>query len=101
MTPIHSPNHRTPGPPPLAEKRALFAKLIAQGINNSEACRTVGVNRKTGNRWRYGRKITDSTGRTLHYPAMKKAEERVISSRFLSEEERVIIADRRRTKHTL
>ncbi|MFL5860363.1 MAG: helix-turn-helix domain-containing protein [Solirubrobacteraceae bacterium] len=27
-------------------------RLIAQGVNNSEACRIVGINRKTGNRWR-------------------------------------------------
>ncbi|MFC7564426.1 hypothetical protein ACFQU9_14545 [Actinomadura namibiensis] len=28
---------------------------MAQGMSNSAACRVVGINRKTGNRWRYGR----------------------------------------------
>jgi transposase-like protein len=39
-----------------AEKQQRYLQLIAQGVNNSEACRPVGINRKTGNRWRYGRK---------------------------------------------
>jgi IS30 family transposase len=46
----------------LAEKRALYARLIARGVNNSEACRLVGINRKTGTRWRYGRTIHNSAG---------------------------------------
>lgn len=37
-----------------AEKQERYLQLIAQGVNNSEACRLVGINRKTGNRWRYG-----------------------------------------------
>jgi len=36
----------------LTEKREQFARLIGQGVSNSEACRLVGVNRKTGTRWR-------------------------------------------------
>jgi len=35
---------------------------MAQGMSNSAACREVGINRKTGNRWRYGRKIVDRAG---------------------------------------
>lgn len=31
--------------------------MIRQGVGNSEACRIVGVNRRTGTRWRYGRTI--------------------------------------------
>lgn len=34
----------------LTEKRDHFAALIRQGVSNSEACRLVGVNRKTGTR---------------------------------------------------
>jgi IS30 family transposase len=44
-----------PGPTPQTAKREQFARLIAQGVSSSQACRTVGVNRKTGTRWRYGR----------------------------------------------
>jgi IS30 family transposase len=79
----------------------VFARLIAQGVNNSEACRRVGINRRTGTRWLYGRKITNSSGRTLHYPGVINARPRVISPRFLSEDERVVIADRHRAHHTV
>jgi hypothetical protein len=34
------------------EKQQRYLRLIAQGVNNAEACRQVGINRKTGNRWR-------------------------------------------------
>ena len=46
---------RTPAGGVQAEKQQQYVRLIAQGLNNSEACRLVGINRKTGNRWRYGR----------------------------------------------
>jgi hypothetical protein len=36
-----------PGSTPQTEKREWFARLIAQGLSNSHACR-IGVNRKTG-----------------------------------------------------
>ena len=38
----------------LVEEREWFARLIAQGVSNAEACRIVGINRKTGIRWRTG-----------------------------------------------
>src|SRR6266496_3070149 len=61
---------RGPGALPQAEKREQFARLIAQGFNNSEACRIVGINRRTGKRWRHGRTITTRDGRKLHYAAV-------------------------------
>jgi transposase, IS30 family len=39
---------RGPGALPQAGKREQYARLIAQGYNNSEACRIVGINRRTG-----------------------------------------------------
>jgi hypothetical protein len=45
-----------------AEKQQRYVQLIAQGVNNSEACRLVGIDRKTGNRWRYGRRVRNSAG---------------------------------------
>jgi len=82
---------------PQAEKREQFARLVAQGFNNSEACRIVGINRRTGKRWRHGRTITTRDGRKLHYPAVvtRGAVRREISPRYLSEDERVQIADLR------
>jgi transposase, IS30 family len=89
---------RGPGVLPQAEKRDQFARLIAQGFNNSEACRIVGVNRRTGKRWRHGRTITARDGRKLHYAAVvgAGAVRREISPRYLSEDERVRVADLRR-----
>lgn len=85
---------------PLTEQRQVFARLIAQGVSNSEACRIVGINRRTGTRWRFGRDIPASGSRTLHYPpVITKAAQ--ISARYLSEEERITIADLRRAGATV
>jgi len=84
----------TQGPEPLTAQREEFARLIARGISNSEACRLVGVNRRTGTRWRYGRTIPSTTGVDLHYPPMAITVTTSISPRFLSQDERVVIADR-------
>jgi IS30 family transposase len=89
---------RGPGALPQVEKREQYARLIAQGFNNSEACRITGINRKTGKRWRHGRTITARDGRKLHYPPVVTrgtAARREISDRYLSEKERVLIADLR------
>ena len=88
---------RGPGALPQVEKREQYARLIAQGYNNSEACRIVGINRRTGKRWRHGRTITTRDGRKLHYAAVVTtgAVRREVSPRYLSEDERVQIADLR------
>ena len=94
---------RGPGALPQAEKREQYARLIAQGCNNSEACRIVGINRRTGKRWRHGRTITTRDGRKLHYAPVVAAgtggRGREISDRYLSEQERVRIADLRQAGH--
>ena len=89
---------RGPGALPEVEKREQFARLIARGFNNSEACRIVGINRKTGKRWRHGRTITTRDGRKLHYASVitTGAVRREISPRYLSEDERVRIGGLRR-----
>ncbi len=85
--------HGRPGAAPQTAKREQFAQLMARGIPNAEACRIVGVNPRTGKRWRHGRTITSSSGRRLHYPAVISTRSREISSRYVSEDERVCIAD--------
>nr|WP_162931241.1 helix-turn-helix domain-containing protein [Streptomyces sporangiiformans] len=75
---------------------------MAQGLSNSAACREVGTNRKTGNRWRYGRKVVDRSGREHVYPPITKERDTGASSpRFLSEDERIVIADLLRAKKSL
>jgi hypothetical protein len=87
------------GPDPQCGKREEWARLIALGMSNSEACRIVGMNRRTGKRWRHGRTITGRRGQRYHYPPVINKRERVVSARFLSEEERFAIADLHRAGH--
>ena len=84
---------RTPAGGVQAEKQQRYVQLIAQGVNNSEACRLVGINRKTGSRWRYGRRVRNSAGALVIYPPVKIEESRPRSPRYLSEQERIRIAD--------
>jgi hypothetical protein len=45
-----------------------------------QACRIVGVNPRTGKRWRHGRTITRGSGRRLHYPPVISSRKLEISS---------------------
>jgi IS30 family transposase len=87
------PRRRTAAGGVQAEKQQRYVRLIAQGISNSEACRLVGINRKTGTRWRYGRTVVNSAGEALHYAAVKISEPKRRSPRYLSQPERIVIAD--------
>lgn len=82
-----------PGAAPQTAKREEYARLIASGVSSAQACRIVGVNPRTGKRWRHGRTITSSSGRRLHYPPVINRSKREVSARFLAEDERVVIAD--------
>jgi len=81
------------GRPPLAAKREQFGRLMARGVGNAEACRIVGVHPKTGKRWRLGRVMTSSSGARRHYAPVVSARRQVVSGRYLSEDDRVSIAD--------
>ncbi len=81
---------------PLSEKRDAFVRLVGAGVSVSEACRRVGVHRRTGMRWRHGRTVTIVGGGRRHYPSVIMPSGRQLSARFLSEEERVRLADLRR-----
>jgi DNA-binding CsgD family transcriptional regulator len=89
---------RGPGALPHVERREQYARLIGQGFSSLEACRIVGINPRTGKRWRHGRTITARDGRKLHYAPVitrRAVARREISDRYLSEKERVQIADMR------
>jgi transposase len=92
-----------PGALPQVEKREQYARLIAQGFSSLQACRIAGINQRTGKRWRHGRTITTRDGRRLHYPPVVAAgagrRVREVSDRYLSEQERVRIADLRQAGH--
>jgi transposase, IS30 family len=80
----------------LVEKQDRFVRLIAHGVTNSEACRMVGINRRTGTRWRYGRTILNTAGERVHYPAVCLIAAKPRHPRYLSLAERTTIADLRR-----
>jgi len=84
--------NRKRGPLPLNAKRDLYVQLMNQGANNSGACRQVGVNRKTGQRWRLGRVVNPQARRipprTDHSDGRRRT-----SDRYLSDQERLTIAD--------
>jgi IS30 family transposase len=77
----------------LVRERAEYFRLMDQGYGNKEASRRVGVNERTGRVWRNGRPV----GRVMRpRPPARKVLVAGTSSRFLSEDERVVIADRHR-----
>jgi len=82
------------GPEPLTAKRDLYVRLMSQGMQSSEACRQVGVNRKTGQRWRLGRVVNDvKHGEYRYDPIVAPAGLAAGSGRYLSDRERIVIAD--------
>src|SRR4051812_49399714 len=91
------------GPEPDHAKREEFARLIAQGIPSQRASRMVGIDPRTGKRWRNGRRIA-SGGRVLDLPPVITSVALAVkrySPRNLSEDERVRMADLRREKRTM
>jgi len=85
----------------MTERRQRFAALIEQGVSNAEACRQVGVHIRTGMRWQRGRKVVTERGEVREYPPVLSEKLRVLSARYPSEDERVVIADMLRLKRSL
>ncbi|WP_443643573.1 IS30 family transposase [Amycolatopsis iheyensis] len=67
---------------------------MAHGVGTAQACRIVGINRRTGHRWRTGRASQAKAGRETDQRPPARPEPS--SDRFLLAEERVVIADLRR-----
>lgn len=82
------------GPSGLTEKRERYVQLMQQGHSNSEACRILEIHRNTGDRWLNGRKGVGALSRQMLYPPRVVVPVRTMSARYLSEDERVFIADR-------
>jgi IS30 family transposase len=82
------------GPMPLTAKRDLYVQSMSQGMQNSAAWRQVGVNRKTGQRWRLGRIVNDAKGGEYRYDLIvPPGSAGSGSGRYLSDQERIVIAD--------
>lgn len=83
---------------PLSEERRLYLQLMQQGVSNAEACRIVGINARTGKRWRNGRA---PSGRDAGAPPITTVAPPPGPSRYLRESDRIHIADRLREKATV
>jgi hypothetical protein len=77
----------------LVEEQEWSGRLIARGVSNSQACRMVGIDRRTGTRWRYGRVVVNKVGDLVRYPAVSDARPQLRHPRYLSFDERTMIAD--------
>jgi transposase, IS30 family len=82
----------------LVRERAAYLDLVASGVSSREACRVVGINYRTGKRWRNGRAASKWSTAA---PPITEVEPPVVRGRFLNEDERIVIADRRRAGATL
>jgi len=95
------------------EAKARFLELVAQGWSATRAAREVGVNERTAWDWRRGvRKannkrtypngvVVDSGTGTRYIKSMTKSADAVISDRYLSLEDRLVIADGLIVRRTL
>lgn len=81
---------------PQLEKQQRYAQLLAQGVSNAQACRIVGIDRRTGTRWKYGRTVLNTAGEPVHYQPVRIRDQKQRHARYLSEQERCTIADVRR-----
>ncbi|MGW8558172.1 IS30 family transposase [Streptomyces tubercidicus] len=82
----------------LVREREEYFRLMDQGLTSYEACRIVGINYRTGKRWRNGRKPSPT-----HKGAspVQRAAPSSGPSRYLREADRIHIADRLREKATV
>lgn len=83
-----------PGRRPQSAKRQRFMELRERGWSVLAASREVGVSRTAGNNWARGYKVY--RGRVVGFvPGLERLAVRQISSRYLSQDERIQIADLR------
>lgn len=84
-----------PGRRPQSAKRERFMQLRGQGWSTAAAAREVGVSRTAGHNWVHGYKSYRDGAVVGFVPALDRREVRQISSQFLSQDDRVRIADLR------
>jgi predicted transcriptional regulator len=84
-----------PGRRPQSVKRQRFMELRSRGWSIVAAARVVGVSRTAGNNWSRGYKVYRDGQVTGFVPALDRLAVRQISARYLSQDERIEIADLR------
>ncbi|MEU1091635.1 IS30 family transposase [Streptomyces sp. NPDC005892] len=86
------------GPKKLLRERETYFRLMQQGFSNEHACQIVGINVKTGRRWRNGR---SADRKQKAVPPVRPVVPPSGPSRYLREADRIHIADRLREKATV
>lgn len=81
----------------LTREREVYLQLTRQEYSSREACRIVGINRRTGKRWRNGHH-SPTDGKPKPLIRVDTSASRGGPSRYLREEDRIYIADRLREK---
>ncbi|MEV6938807.1 helix-turn-helix domain-containing protein, partial [Streptomyces sp. NPDC051132] len=61
-------NRKPQGPRKLIRERERYFRLVDRGITYEEAARLVGINRRTGKRWRNGRSASGAPTGTVDLP---------------------------------
>lgn len=85
----------------LHAERAAYFDLVSQGVGFREAARIVGVGYRTTKRWRNGKQRQYEPGAAARLPMRPRSYRASLSSRFLSEADRIFIADSLRAKWSL
>lgn len=74
------------------QRELVVSLVLRELVSNSAACREVGVDRRTGTRWRNGRSIPRGRWPLDHSPVLSPSQHDH-QLRNLSQNERVVIAD--------
>ncbi|MFI8503483.1 IS30 family transposase [Streptomyces sp. NPDC085524] len=91
----HGKQRKRGGHAPQVQKREEYFRLVDQGVTFAEASSIVGINLRTGKRWRNGR---HASGNRKAVPPIQAVAPPSVRSRYLCEAERIHIADRFREK---
>jgi transposase, IS30 family len=83
----------------LTRERAAYFELMQQGYSSREACRIVGIDVRTGKKWRNGSHA--HIGKKKAAPPIYQEAPPSGPSRYLCEADRIHIADRLREKATV
>lgn len=83
-----------PGRRPQSAKRQRFMQLRERGWSIAAAAREVGVSRSAANNWARGYKVYRK-GRVVGFVSLDRLAVREISARYLSQDQRIEIADLR------
>lgn len=85
-----------PGRRPLTAQRQRFMELLDRGVSISAAARMVGVSRSAATGWTRGYKVYRRGEVVGFVPPLERRAVRQVSGRYLSQDERLVIADRHR-----